>query len=90
MTYALEGYEIERIIKSSVKLALSEFLKKPKKNTISERLAYKKFGKDHVRRWLDGGIIECTRNGSKANSRKNFSYYQLSMIATREGIEEKD
>jgi hypothetical protein len=77
------------IIVESVKMGIDEYLKLPKKDVISERTAYRKFGKDNVDNWIKNGFItQPMRNGSKANSRKNFSYRELSGIAKRYNVTE--
>jgi len=81
MQITLEQYELTNLIIDAVKMGVEQYLKTPKKDTISQRLAHHKFGKDHIDRWIECGFIKASRNGSKENSRKNFSYYELKMIA---------
>ena len=89
MTFTLEEYELKNLLIEAVEIGIEKFLKMPKKDEISARKAYELYG-SHLDRWVNNNFVSSIRTGDAKNSKKVFSYFELSKIAKREGVKERN
>jgi len=86
----LQTIELQNIIRDAVREGIRDYIAMPKKDVISERQAKKMYPPELIREWLNNGSISYQRNGTKENSRKNFSYTELKRVAFLNNVKERN
>lgn len=79
MAITIELYELKNICKDMAELGAASYAKmvNPGKDRMSQREAYREFQPVRVRRWVESGLVSCSRSGCAANSRMLYSRAEL-------------
>ena len=80
---------IRDITKDAVAVGIleAEKIRYPKRDLISQREAYRRFGETSIKRWRDAGLITLKRTGAKANNTLTYSVAEIAEAKMAESIQ---
>lgn len=84
----IELYQLKNIIMTASRLGATMVLTEmnPASDNLSQREAWKLYGRSRVEKWVEQGLLKPRREGASANCKKYFSRTDLIAVDNAEKI----
>lgn len=85
----IDRYELDALLQEAAYRAVQIYVNTPKSDDVSERAAIRMYG-GHLKEWVRCGHIKSVRTGRGENSKKIYSFKELSILAKRDGVKQRN